>query len=81
MVLLFRKAVYTRYITLQYQVLVRINYIILEYIIIRGASQDFIKKYPKNTDIFPILGTKSSSKIVQKGYNFIFSSLKMSLFQ
>ena len=38
----------------------------------RGASQDFIKKYPKNTDISPILGIKFSTKIVQKGYDFIF---------
>tara|TARA_B110000285_G_scaffold196356_1_gene227278 strand:+ start:119 stop:268 length:150 start_codon:yes stop_codon:yes gene_type:complete len=43
-----------------------------------GASQDFIKKYPINTDILPILGIKSSNKIVQKGYDFIFSSLKES---
>ena len=44
----------------------------------RGASQDFIKKYPKNTDISPILGIKCSNKIVQKGYDFIFFSLKES---
>jgi hypothetical protein len=42
------------------------------------VRQDFIKKYPKNTDISPILGTKSSDQIVQKRYDFIFSSLKMS---
>ena len=44
----------------------------------RGGSQDFIKKYPKNTDISPILGIKFSTKIVQKGYDFIFFSLKES---
>jgi hypothetical protein len=44
----------------------------------RGGSQDFIKKYPKNTDTSPILGTKGSTKIVQKGYDFIFFSLKES---
>ena len=44
----------------------------------RGASQDFYKKMPKNTDISPILGIKCSNKIVQKGYDFIFFSLKES---
>ena len=48
------------------------------HIYIRGGSQDFIKKYPKNTDISPILGIKCSTKIVQKGYDFIFFSLKES---
>ena len=37
-----------------------------------------VKKYPKNTDISPILGIKCSKKIVQKGYDFIFFSLKES---
>jgi len=47
-------------------------------ILIRGASQDFIKKYPKNTDILAILGIKSSNKIVQKRLQFYFFSLKES---
>ena len=37
----------------------------------RGRKK-FLEKYPKNTDILPILGMKFSTKIVQKGYDFIF---------
>jgi hypothetical protein len=39
----------------------------------RGASQDFIKKYPKNTDISPILGINSLLKSSKKVTIFFFS--------
>ena len=39
----------------------------------------YVTKIPKNTDISPILGIKFSTKIVQKGYDYIFSLFEREL--